>query len=147
MSRRSWARSIGNPMTMFHDHLPSGRMDVKWSWFRVCLFGFWVAFLYHFPTTWGKWEWAALTTIALALAVREFLALLPVRELALAAAAYAGSAIADRIKPPGTTTVEVDKDGATKLEVTGGKSPNAGEDQPYGDMESGATSPEGQETQ
>lgn len=142
--QREIADAIALPMTMFMAKRDRVR---AFSALRVILFVLLYFIVANLP---ADWNWPAVVVvlgIPMMLILEPLFGMVPVREMMLAGAAYLGSAIADRIKPPGTTTVEVDKDGATKLEVTGGKSPDAGEDPPYGDMESGATSPEGQETQ
>lgn len=122
-SRRSWAREVADavalPMTMFTSKHKRGR------WFsavRVILFVLLYFVVKNMPAV---WNWPAVVVvlgIPGMLIMEPLFALVPVRELMLAAGAYLGSKIADRM--PGTTTVEVDKSGGTK--VTTGPAPATG---------------------
>lgn len=100
--RRCLGREIGNPLTMFHGK--SNGRAVKWSMFRVILFGLFIGFLLHFPTHWGPWEWAALTTLALAITVDTLFAMAPLSEGLAALAAIFGAAVSKRMSTSVVTT-------------------------------------------
>lgn len=90
---------------------------MKWSAFRVFIFGLWLAFLFHWPATWGPWDFAALAVLALAIPVADLFAIAPISEGLAALAAIFGATISKRMS---TTTV------ATVTEITPAK-PESGE--------------------
>jgi len=128
--KRSLAREIGNPISMFHGSGPVRTR--KWSMFHVLLFGLWVAFLTHFPSAWGPWEWATLATLALAKPIADLFAMAPISEGLAALAAIFGATVSKRMSTSSTSsTTETTVEGPTKLEVTGASDIAMGEGPPH----------------
>ena len=104
-SRRSLAREIGNPLTMFHEPRKKGERDVKWSGFRCFLFILIVAFITVIrPTEWNPWSFGALAVLALALPARDFAAMIPMAEAFAALTAWFGGVVGKRVTK--STTIE-----------------------------------------
>ena len=104
MTRRSWYREIGNPLSLFQGAHP-GRGNKKWSAFRLVVIGLWIAFLMNWPQSpWGAWDFGALAVLVFAFPVADLFAAAPVMEALGALAAIFGATVAKRVSVTKTET-------------------------------------------
>lgn len=113
-TRRHWGREIGGwllmPLTMLMSKSNPRRPMLSMT--RVILAVFVTMFARNFPTEWNWQAVAALAVLTFALILETLFALVPVKEMLLAAAAYFGSKFGQ------TTKVEETKTEVVKTEVT-----------------------------
>lgn len=99
MSRRSFWRDVGNPMTMFHEKRnPGERGDPKFSMGRVVLF---ILVWYFCRTEPSDWNDAARDVVAIlvfGLAVQVLLSMIPVGEALAATQAFFGKVMGRNLK-------------------------------------------------
>lgn len=79
MSRRTFSREAGNPLSIFHDKHASTR-EKSWSMFRIILFGFFLGYLSNWPRELSGPAVALAACIIFGLPVRDLFERAPVTE-------------------------------------------------------------------
>ena len=97
-SRRSWGRQarafVRSALSIFESKSRDANGAVRYSQFRIVLFGFAVMFVTHWPATWDKWSVLALAVLVLALPVEDLFRKVPVADAMDAQAAVFSGAVA-----------------------------------------------------